>query len=112
LQEFANVSGLVVHVSYLPSGTSKWNKVEHKMFCFISKNWRGRPVVSVEVVVSLISSTFTAKGFRVVCVADERVYKLGQKVSDDELAVLNISRDEFLGDWNYKISPKELQVIV
>ena len=112
LQEFANLTGLEVHVSHLPPGTSKWNKIEHRMFCYISKNWRGRPLVSVEVVVNLISGTSTKRGLKIVCVRDDNVYVLGQKVTDEEMALINISRDDFHGDWNYKISPKELQVSI
>jgi len=82
------------------------------MFCYISKNWRGRPLVSVEVVVNLISGTSTKRGLKIVCVRDDNVYVLGQKVTDEEMALINISRDDFHGDWNYKISPKELQVSI
>ena len=106
LQEFANVSGLCVVVSHFPPGTSKWNKIEHRMFCFISKNWRGVPLVSVEVVVSLISSTTTSKGLKIVCACDDRCYALGTIVSDEELALLNLERNKFHGDWNYTIHPK------
>jgi len=106
LQEFANISGLSVVVSHFPPGTSKWNKVEHGMFCFISKNWRGQPLVSVEAVVSLISSTTTSKGLRIVCACDDRCYALGTRVSDEEMALLNLERDKFHGDWNYTIRPK------
>jgi hypothetical protein len=106
LQEFANITGLEVHVSHFPSGTSKWNKIEHRMFCFISKNWRGRPLVSVETVIELISNTTTAKGLKIVCMKDSNKYDPGIKVTDEELAGLNISTDAFHGDWNYTISPK------
>jgi transposase len=105
LQEFVNMTGLEAHVSHFPSGTSKWNKIEHRMFCYISKNWRGRPLISVETVVELISNTTTAKGLRIVCVEDKNNYELGTKVTDKELAALNITRDTFHGDWNYIISP-------
>jgi transposase len=107
LQEMANITGLTVHVSHLPSGTSKWNKIEHKMFCFISKNWRGRPLISIEVVVKLISSTTTSKGLKIVCVEDKNKYKLGTIVTDKELAAINIVRDDFHGDWNYVIHPQK-----
>jgi transposase len=107
LQEMANITGLSVHVSHLPSGTSKWNKIEHKMFCFISKNWRGQPLISVEVVVKLISSTTTSKGLKIVCIEDKNKYKLGTIVTDKELAAINIVRDNFHGDWNYVIHPKK-----
>jgi transposase len=106
LQEFTNITGLEVHVSHFPPGTSKWNKIEHRMFCFISKNWRGRPLISVETVIELISNTATSKGLKIVCIKDENKYELGTKITDEELAKLNITRDVFHGDWNYIISPK------
>lgn len=107
LQEFTNLSGLTVHVSHFPSGTSKWNKIEHKMFCFISKNWRGRPLVSIATVVSLISNTRSSKGLRIVCMEDRNDYALGTVVTDEELAAINIQKDEFHGDWNYSIAPRK-----
>ena len=107
IQEFANITGLETHVSHFPSGTSKWNKIEHRMFCFISKNWRGRPLISIETVIELISNTTTSKGLKIVCVKDANIYELGTKVTDEELTALNIKRDVFHGDWNYIISPKE-----
>jgi hypothetical protein len=106
LQQFANITGLDVHISHFPPGTSKWNKIEHKMFCFISKNWRGKPLISVETVIDLISNTTTAKGLKIVCIKDENTYELGTKVTDEELAEIKITRDEFHGDWNYVISSK------
>ena len=106
LQEFATTTGLEVHISHFPPGTSKWNKIEHRMFCFISKNWRGRPLISVETVIELISNTTTSKGLKIVCVKDENTYELGTKITDEEFAELNITRDVFNGDWNYIISPK------
>ena len=106
LQEFANITGLEAHVSHFPPGTSKWNKIEHRMFCFISKNWRGRPLISIETVIELISNTTTQKGLKIVCVQDANKYGLGKKVTDEELAELNITREAFHGDWNYSISPK------
>ena len=107
LQEFVNITGLDAHVSHFPPGTSKWNKIEHRMFCFISKSWRGRPLVSVEAVIELISNTTTSKGLKIVCVKDSQKYELGNKVTDEELAEVNIFRDNFHGDWNFVISPKE-----
>jgi hypothetical protein len=76
------------------------------MFCFISKNWRGRPLISIETVIELISNTTTSKGLKIVCVEDSDKYELGTKVTDEELATINITRDIFHGDWNYLISPK------
>ena len=103
LQKLASITGLEVHVSHLPPGTSKWNKIEHRMFCYISKNWRGTPLISIEAVIELIASTTTTKGLRIVCMKDDNVYELGTSVSDDELAAINIVRDDFHGDWNYII---------
>jgi transposase len=106
LQDFANITALEVHVSHLPPGTSKWNKIEHKMFCFISKNWRGKPLVSVEAIVNLISSTTTSKGLKIVCIEDKNHYELGTVVTDEEFEAINITRDVFHGNWNYAILPK------
>jgi hypothetical protein len=111
LQEFANVTGLSVHVSHFPSGTSKWNKIEHKMFCYISKNWRGKPLVTIETTVELIASTTTKRGLRIHCVRDDNVYNLGETVTDTEFNSLNIVRDVFHGEWNYSILPQETKVI-
>ena len=101
LQEFANKTGLEIHVSHYPPGSSKWNKIEHRMFCFISKNWRGRPVISTEVVVNLIASTTTKQGLKIVCTVDENHYEKGIKVSDNELREVNIAKSSFRGEWNY-----------
>jgi transposase len=106
LQEFANITRLETHISHFPPGTSKWNKIEHRMFCFISKNWRGTPLISIETVIELISNTTTSKGLKIVCIEDDNKYELGIKVSDEELADFRITRDDFQGDWNYKISPQ------
>lgn len=105
LQELANITGLEMHVSHFPPGTSKWNKIEHKMFCFISKNWRGKPLISVETIISLISSTTTKEGLKIVCVKDENVYQLGKKVTDEELSEINIKKEKVCGEWNYTILP-------
>jgi transposase len=105
LQDLANITGLEIHVSHFPPGTSKWNKIEHRMFCYISKNWRGKPLISVEAVIQLIASTTTAKGLRIVCVKDDRHYDLGTVVTDEEFAEINITRDDILGNWNYAILP-------
>jgi transposase len=106
LQEFADMTGLDVHVSHFPPGTSKWNKIEHRMFCYISKNWRGRPLVSVEAVVELISSTTTSKGLTISCLPDDREFVLGTKVTDEEMAAMNMVPDAFQGCWNYTICPR------
>jgi transposase len=107
LQDFADMTGLEVHVSHFPPGTSKWNKIEHKMFCYISKNWRGRPLISVEAVIRLISSTTTSKGLRIVCIKDENHYDLGTVVTDEEFAAINMIREDILGNWNYVILPRK-----
>ena len=111
LQEMANITGLAIHVSHFPPGTSKWNKIEHKMFCYISKNWRGKPLISVETIIKLISSTATSQGLRIVCKKDDNTYDLGIKVTDEEFGQINILGDSFHGDWNYLIAPL-FQVIV
>ena len=106
LQDFANITGLEVHVSHFPPGTSKWNKIEHKTFCFISKNWRGKPLITVEAVVHLISSTTTSKGLKIICIEDKNHYDLGTVVTDAEFAAINIVKENFHGDWNYRIIPE------
>jgi len=106
LQEFANIAGLDVHVSHFPPGTSKWNKIEHKMFCFISKNWRGRPLITIKTVIELIANTTSSNGLKITCVKDGNKYELGTVVTDEELAEIKITRDSFHGDWNYIISPR------
>jgi len=105
LQELANITNLEVHVSHFPPGTSKWNKIEHRMFCYISKNWRGKPLISVEAVIHLISSTTTSKGLKITCIKDDRNYELGTVVTDEEFAAINIRKEETLGTWNYSILP-------
>jgi transposase len=105
LQRFADDSGLRVGVSHLPPGTSKWNKIEHRMFCHITANWRGKPLVSREVVVSLIGATTTAKGLRIQAALDASQYPTGVKGSDAEMTALRIERSEFHGDRNYTIPP-------
>jgi hypothetical protein len=105
LQQFANLTALEVHVSHFPPGTSKWNKIEHKMFCYISKSWRGQPLISVETTINLISNTTTTKGLKITCVKDDKKYELGIKVNDEEYAKINIKKEEICPDWNYVISP-------
>jgi Rhodopirellula transposase DDE domain len=105
LQELADEIGLDIVVSHLPPGTSKWNKIEHRLFSFISQNWRAKPLVSYKVIVQLIAATTTSTGLTVRCELDHNHYPKGITVSDAEMALLNISRDDFHGDWNYTISP-------
>ena len=105
LQGFANETGLTV--AHLPPGTSKWNKIEHRLFAFITMNWRGKPLVSHQVIVQLIGSTTTKTGLTVCCELDANQYPKGIKVSDEEMQAINITRDEFHGEWNYTISPNQ-----
>lgn len=106
LQRFADETGLELRVCHLPPGTSKWNKIEHRLFSFISQNWRGKPLVSHQVIVDLISATSTKAGLRVHAQIDSNLYPSGLKVSDKEVAALHIERDAFHGEWNYKILPR------
>jgi hypothetical protein len=107
LQKLADEQRLSIQVCHFPPGTSKWNKIEHRMFCHITANWRGRPLISREVVVNLIGSTTTREGLHIKAVLDENTYAPGIKVSDEELATLSIERDEFHGDWNYRLRPRD-----
>lgn len=106
LQAFADETGLSIHVTHLPPGTSKWNKIEHRLFSFISQNWRGKPLVSYEVIINLIGSTKTKKGLTVKCRLDENKYQKGIKITDEEMDALNIERTDFHGEWNYIIHPR------
>jgi Rhodopirellula transposase DDE domain len=105
LQRFADESGLTVTVAHYPPGTSKWNKIEHRMFCHITQNWRGRPLESVETIVSLIGSTTTTKGLRIKAALDKNSYEKAITVLDEELASLRIKPHHFHGDWNYTLRP-------
>ena len=107
LQQLADDIGLTLEVCHFPPGTSKWNKIEHRMFCHITQNWRGRPLLSRETVVNLIGSVTTAQGLRVQAALDENSYEAGIQVSDEELAAVHIERDEFHGEWNYRIRPRK-----
>jgi hypothetical protein len=106
LQVLADEIGLSMVVHHLPPGTSKWNKIEHRLFAFISQNWRAKPLVSYRVIVDLIGATTTATGLSVRCELDANVYPKGVSVSDAEMARLKITRDDFHGEWNYTISPR------
>jgi len=108
LQNLADELGMDINVCHFPPGTSKWNKIEHKMFSFISQNWRGRPLITREVVVNLISNTRTKKGLEITAKLDINSYKTGIKVSDQELQKIAIEKDDFHGEWNYKIKPRSL----
>jgi len=107
LQRLADQTGLAIHVCHFPPGTSKWNKVEHRLFSFISSNWRGEPLRDYETIVRLIASTTTAKGLTVSCRLDRRRYPAGRKISDEELAGVNITPQRFHGEWNYTIHPRK-----
>ena len=106
LQQLADETGLIIEVCHYPPGTSKWNKIEHRMFCFITQNWRAMPLVSLYVAIALIANTTTKKGLSISCELDRNTYPKGIKVSDAEMASLNITRDAFHPEWNYKISPR------
>ena len=106
LQELADAIGLRISVCHFPPGTSKWNKIEHRMFCHITENWRGKPLVSRAVIVNLIGHTKTRTGLTINAELDENAYPTGIKVSDAELAAVRIKRAKFHGDWNYTISPR------
>ena len=105
LQKLANELGIEITVHHLPPGTSKWNKIEHRLFSFITMNWRAKPLVSYQVIIDLISATTTKTGLRVVCELDDSLYPKGIVVSDEELAAINIVRADFHGEWNYTIKP-------
>jgi hypothetical protein len=105
LQELADELGLKIHVCHFPPGTSKWNKIEHRMFCHITENWRGRPLVSHAVVVNLIGSTRTRTGLRIQAELDTNTYEKGIKVTNEELAGVRLKRDKFHGEWNYIVLP-------
>jgi hypothetical protein len=104
LQLFATEAGLEINVCHYPPGTSKWNKIEHRLFSFITKNWRGKPLISLETVINLIANTTTEKGLEVRAMKDTNIYHNGIKVSDEEMNKINLKRDEFKGQWNYIIS--------
>jgi hypothetical protein len=106
LQKLADATNLTLHVHHYPPGTSKWNRIEHRLFCHITQNWRGRPLTDRLAVVELIGATTTKTGLKVECVLDERTYEKGIKVSDAEMQALNITGDEFHPEWNYTIRPR------
>jgi len=106
LQQLANRTRVAITVCHLPPGTSKWNKIEHRLFSYISSNWRGQPLVSLAVIVNLIGATRTATGLRVRCELDRGAYPKGQEVTDAQMAALNLVPHRFHGDWNYTIHPQ------
>ena len=110
LQQLADETGLSITVSHLPPGTSKWNKIEHRLFAWISQNWRGKPLTGYAVIVKLIAATTTEAGLTVQCQLDTNTYPAGRKVSDEEMATLSILPATFHGDWNYTIRPRIAQI--
>ena len=107
LQKLSNEMGLSIHICHFPPGTSKWNKIEHRMFSYISKNWRGRPLQDLATIVNLIGATTTTKGLKINCALDTCAYPSGIKITDKAFASISISRDDFHGEWNYSISPQK-----
>jgi hypothetical protein len=105
LHDLAVQLGIPIHVCHFPPGTSKWNKIEHRMFCHITQNWRGQPLISHEVIVKLIANTTTRSGLKIRAELDSARYPAGIKVTDDELAAVNIKRADFHGEWNYTLKP-------
>jgi hypothetical protein len=106
LQRFADETGLTLTVCHFPPGTSKWNKIEHRMFCHITANWRGRPLTSLEVIVNLIANATTSKGLTIQAALDSHTYEKGIRVSDAEMSQVNLTPAEFHGEWNYSICPR------
>jgi transposase len=106
LQQLADATGLEISVCHFPPGTSKWNKIEHRLFSFISQNWRGKPLISHQVIIDLIATTTTTKGLTVKSKLDTNLYPTGLKVSDQQMAELQLRREKFHGDWNYKLLPR------
>lgn len=109
LQKLADELRMIVSVCHFPPGTSKWNKIEHRMFCHITKNWRGRPLISRETVVNLIGNTKTKTGLKIRAKLDENIYEKGRKITDRELESVNIERSDFHGEWNYRIKMSNIQ---
>ena len=106
LSQLAKRIGIDIHVCHFPPGTSKWNKVEHRLFCYISKRWQGKPLVSVEAAINLIGSTTTATGLKVLCQRDENVYELAKTVPDEDFESIKIKRIAPFENWNYIIKAK------
>jgi hypothetical protein len=109
LQRLADATGLKVRVCHFPPGTSKWNKIEHRMFSFVSLNWRGKPLESLEVIINLIAGTTTTTGLKIYAQLDERHYEKAIEITDQQLVAVNITRHTFHGDWNYTITPSLTQ---
>ena len=111
LQRLADTTGLSIRVCHFPPGTSKWNKIEHRMFSFVSLNWRGKPLESLEMIINLIANTSTSTGLKLYAQLDDRTYERGIEITDEQLAAVNITRHTFHGDWNYTITPSVNSVV-
>jgi hypothetical protein len=109
LQRLADSTGLQIRVCHFPPGTSKWNKIEHRMFSFVSLNWRGKPLETLEVIINLIAATQTSTGLKLYAQLDDRTYERGIDITDDQLAAVSITRHTFHGDWNYTVSPSLIE---
>jgi hypothetical protein len=112
LQELADKTRLKIEVCHFPPGTSKWIKIEHRMFCYILKSWQGKPLIDIMAVIKLIGSATTQTGLEIVCRASYENYPLAEKVSNKDLHSINITRNDFHGEWNYIISPRQLLQII
>jgi hypothetical protein len=114
LNQLAMQIGLEIHVSHFPPGTSKWNKVEHRLFCYISKNWQGKPLIDVETAINLIGATTTETGLKVICQRDDTVYELAKTVSDEDYDSMDMVRIAPFGNWNYLVGESNIisQVII
>lgn len=112
LQRFADETGLEISVCHFPPGTSKWNKIEHRMFSYISQNWRGKPLVSIETIINLIGATKTKKGLSIKTAVDTNEYKKGIKITDKEMESLNLIRDSFHGEWNYTLRARKIDHVI
>lgn len=108
LQKLSDETDMIINICHFPPGTSKWNKIEHRMFSYISKNWRGKPLINRETVVNLIGATKTEKGLKIRAKLDENIYQKGREVTDEELKNVNIEKVDFHGEWNYKIKPRKI----
>ena len=106
LQKLSDELGKRITVCHSPPGTSKWNKIEHRLFSYISQNWRGQPLVSLQTIIELIGNTTTKTGLKVKTSIDKNHYETGRKISDEEFESINIKRAKFQGNWNYTISPR------
>ncbi len=107
LQKLADELNMEISVCHFPPGTSKWNKIEHRMFSCISMNWRGRPLTNYETIVNLISNTITKNGLKINCMLDKSKYQTGIKITDEQMQNLRLTKEKFHGEWNYKLKPHE-----